>query len=312
MHAESYRRFTVAMLLCWSVLVPASASQDPPRTIFSSRSEVVVVHVTVLDGKAKLVSGLPQESFTVFEDGRPETVSFFHNEDNPVTVGLVLDCSGSMQRKRDAVIAAGIAFARSSHPKDEMFTVNFNEHVWSGLPSSVPFTTDAGELRQALERSGARGQTALFDGIQTALDHLNQGHEQKKVLIVVSDGGDNASRSTFEQVLDRAMRMDALIYAIGMYDEYDRDAKPDVLRKLARATGGQAYFPRDPDHATRILEQIAHDIRSGYTIGYVPSAPAEGYRAIRVEARSPDGRKLGVRARSGYIARTGPHTHDRH
>ena len=300
------------MLTCGSILAPISAFQDPPRTVFSSGSEVVVVHVAVLDGKSQLVSGLPQEAFRVFENGQPETVSFFHNEDNPVTVGLVLDCSGSMLRKREAVIAAGLAFARSSHPRDEMFTVNFNEHVWNGLPPSLPFTTDIGELRTALERSTARGQTALFDGLRTALTHLEKGHEPKKALIVVSDGGDNASATTFADVHDMALRMDAIIYTIGIRDQYDKDAKPDVLRKLARATGGEAYFPRKLEEVTDLLERIARDIRSGYTLGYIPPPGAEGFRAIRVEVHPGDGRKLSVRARSGYLAGFTSARHDRH
>ena len=300
------------MLTCGSILAPISAFQDPPRTVFSSGSEVVVVHVAVLDGKSQLVSGLPQEAFRVFENGQPEAVSFFHNEDNPVTVGLVLDCSGSMLRKREAVIAAGLAFARSSHPRDEMFTVNFNEHVWNGLPPSLPFTTDIGELRTALERSTARGQTAMFDGLRTALTHLEKGHEPKKALIVVSDGGDNASATTFADVHDMALRMDAIIYTIGIRDQYDKDAKPDVLRKLARATGGEAYFPRKLEEVTDVLERIARDIRSGYTLGYIPPAGAEGFRAIRVEVHPADGRKLSVRARSGYLAGFTSARHDRH
>jgi Ca-activated chloride channel homolog len=309
-HAET-SRLVVASLLLWSVLVPASAFQDPPRKVFSSRSEVVIVHVSVLDRKGQLVPGLPREAFAVFENGQPAAVSFFHNEDNPVTVGLVIDCSGSMQRKRDAVIAAGLAFARSSHPQDELFTVNFNEQVWNGLPPSTPFTTDFEQLRKALQRTTTRGQTALFDGIQTALTHLGEGHLQKKVLIVVSDGGDNASTTKFEGVLDAALRMDTVIYAIGMYDEYDRDAKPALLRKLAKATGGEAYFPSDPAESTNILERIAREIRSGYTLGYIPAAGAAGYRAIRVDVRPPDGRKLSVRARSGYMAEASAEIHDR-
>jgi len=309
-HAGAFR-LAGALLLFWSVLVPASAFQDPPRKVFSSRSEVVIVHVSVLDRKAQLVAGLPREAFSVFENGQPTTVSFFHNEDNPVTVGLVIDCSGSMQRKRDDVIAAGLAFARSSHPQDEMFTVNFNEQVWKGLPPSTPFTTDFEQLRAALQRSTTRGQTALFDGVRTALTHLGEGHLQKKVLIVVSDGGDNASTTRFEDVLNAAQTVDAVVYAIGMYDDYDRDAKPELLRKLARATGGAAYFPKNPADATNILERIAREIRSGYTLGYVPAGGGEGYRAIRVEVRSPDGRKLSVRARTGYIAGASAENHDR-
>jgi Ca-activated chloride channel homolog len=311
-HAGMYRSRTLSvLLLCGSILAPAAAFQDPPPTVFSSRSEAVVVHVTVQDDRSRLVAGLPQDAFTVFENGQPQTVTFFQNEDNPVTVGLVLDCSTSMQRKRDAVIAAGLAFARSSHPADELFTVNFNEQVWSGLPASVPFTTDVEQLRAALQRSSARGRTAMFDAVQFALKHLQKGQRQKKVLILVSDGGDNASRATLQDVLGAALRADAVIYAISIYDQYDSGAKPDVLRKLTRATGGKAYFPRDAEDAPAVLTRIAEDIRSGYTIGYIPAATGDGYRSIRVDVHPPDGRKLSVRARTGYMAGPSIARHDR-
>jgi VWFA-related protein len=301
--AEQYRSWmTSVLLLCGLILAPAAAFQEPPHTVFSSRSEAVVVHATVHDGKSRLIAGLPQEAFTVFENGQPQAVTFFQNQDNPVTVGLVLDCSTSMQRKRDAVIAAGLAFARSSHPADELFTVNFNEQVWPGLPASVPFTTDVEELRSALQRSSARGRTAMFDAVQFALKHLQKGQRQKKVIILVSDGGDNASRATLQDVLGAALRTDAVIYAISIYDQYDTTAKPEVLRKLTRATGGQAYFPRDAEDAPAVLTRIAEDIRGGYTIGYIPSTTGDGYRAIRVDVRSSDGRRLSVRARTGYMA----------
>jgi Ca-activated chloride channel homolog len=305
-HAERFRNWMIAALLCGSSLGPASAAQDPPHTIFSSRSEVVLVHVSVLDGKSRLVPGLPQEAFTVFENGQPQPITFFHNDDNPVTVGLVLDCSTSMQRKREAIIAAGIAFAQSSHPSDELFTVNFNEQVWSGLPASVPFTSDVEQLRNALQRSGARGRTALFDAMQFALGHLQKGQRPKKVLIVVSDGGDNASRATFDDVLQAAQRSDGIIYALSLHDQYDDDARPEVLRRLTRATGGKAYFPRDPSDSSAVLTQIAEEIRSGYTLGYVPPATGDGYRAIRIDVRPADGRRLSVRARPGYTV--GPAT----
>lgn len=311
MHMRASRGLSIAMLLCLPVLAPAPASQDPPPKVFASRSEVVVVHVSVRDRKLHLVSGLPRDAFSVFENGQPQAVTFFENEDHPVTVGLVVDSSGSMHRKREDVIAAGLAFARSSHPKDELFTINFNESVWEGLPPSVPFTTDIEQLRRALLRSTARGQTALFDAIRASLTHLDQGREAKKVLIVVSDGGDNASKTTYADVLDAALRMDAIIYTIGIYDEYERDAKPELLKKLAESTGGAAFFPRDPSEATQILERIAAEIRSGYTLGYVPSSNTSGYRAIRVDVRAPDGRKLTVRARSGYVAGPPADHHDR-
>jgi Ca-activated chloride channel homolog len=182
--------------------------------------------------------------------------------------------------------------------------------VWDGLPPSMPFTTNVDDLRAALGRTTARGKTALFDALRSALKHLNDGHEQKKVLILVSDGGDNASASTFEDVLGLALRMDALIYTISIPDQYDTDAKPDVLKKLARATGGEAFFPRKLDEVSEALQRIAHDIRSGYTLGYSPSHDTPGYRPIRVEVKSAGGKKLNVRARSGYIA-PDSHHHDR-
>lgn len=312
MQSVNARRVVVACVLALPLGLPASRSyaQDaPPRPVFSSRSDLVVLHVTVLDGKSGFVSGLPREAFTVYEDGRPQQIEFFSNEDSPVTVGLVIDSSGSMQRKRQAVIAAGLAFAQSSHPQDEMFTVHFNEHVWPGLPSGQAFTSDPSELRAALERSGARGRTALFDALAYALRHLDRGREQKKVLVVVGDGGDNASTTGFEAILDRAHRADAVIYAIGLSDQYDRDAKPEILRQLARATGGEAFVIRNAgghrSRITAILSRIARDIRSGYTIGYSPSrevgAAGEGFRSIKVEVSTPGRRELTVRARSGYV-----------
>jgi VWFA-related protein len=303
------RLSATALLICLPVLVSASADQQPggqgvPRKVFSSKSEVVMVHVTVRDRKSRLVAGLPREAFSIFENGQPQTLAYFENEDRPVTIGLVVDSSGSMQRKRDDVIAAGLAFARSSHPQDEMFTVSFNEQVWKGLPPSIPFTTDFEELRRALLRSGARGQTALFDAVTVALQHLEQGHDEKKVLIVVSDGGDNASRTTYAEVLDTALRMDAVIYTIGVYDEYGQDAKPELLKKLADSTGGASFFPKEPTETMQILERVAAEIRSGYTLGYAPNATGSGFRPLRVEVHPPDGRKVTVRARSGYVAGT--------
>jgi Ca-activated chloride channel family protein len=313
MQSESARRTVcVACVLALLACVHAArtlAQDPPPRPVFSSRSDLVVLHVTVLDGRSGFVSGLPREAFRVYEDGRPQEIEFFSNEDSPVTVGLVIDSSGSMQRKREAVIAAGLAFAQSSHPQDEMFTVHFNERVWTGLPGNQPFTSDLSELRAALERSAARGRTAFFDAVTFALRHLETGHRQKKVLVVISDGGDNASTTTFEELLDRAHRADAVIYAIGLSDWYDREADPDVLRDLAKATGGEAFFVRNTerakDRATEILSRIARDIRSGYTIGYTPEreveADADGFRTVKVEVSAPDRRKLTVRARAGYV-----------
>lgn len=296
---------SIAAAVILQILAASSAAPQDQRAIFSSRSDLVVLHVSVLDRKSGFVPGLPRDAFTVYEDGRPQTIAFFRNEDSPVTVGLVIDSSASMLRKREALIAAGLAFAKSSRHDDELFVVHFNERVWMGLSSGRPFTSDAAELRSALQRSTARGRTALFDAIAAALTHLQQGTAQKKVLIVISDGGDNSSTTCFSDVLDMARRSDAVIYGIGLSDEYDSEADPDVLKQLARATGADAFFPSEVSDVTRILERIARDIRSGYTIGYVPAGPpAPGYHAVRVDVAS-DGRKFAVRARSGYTAGAG-------
>jgi VWFA-related protein len=285
-----------------SFLLGALLLQSPaagPQRLRAS-SELVVLNVTVVDGKSQYVGGLPREAFAIFENNRPQPLGFFENADTPATIGLVLDNSTSMSRRRDAVAAAGVSFAAASHPDDELFTINFNEHVWPGLPEGQLFTSDREELAHALLTMRTRGQTAFFDGLGAALRHLEQGHRQKKVLIVVSDGGDNASRSTFDNVLEAALRLDAVVYTISIRDEYDTDGRPDVLRKIAAATGGEAYFLRGVDGVAATFERIARDIRSGYVLGYTPEAGADGFRAIKVRVQPPDNRRLVVRCRSGY------------
>jgi Ca-activated chloride channel family protein len=292
----------VVLLASFSWCVARAATQDPrpERTVFASRADLVVVHVSVVDKKSGLVSGLPRESFAVYEDGRRQRIDFFLNEDTPATVGLVIDASMSMHRKREALVAGGMAFAQTTHSRDEIFTVHFNERVWFGLGADQPFTSDAGLLRTALQKSPARGKTALFDGVAAALGHVERGTSQKKALVVISDGGDNASRESFEDVLRLVNQSDALIYTICLRDEYDSDADPEALERLAAASGGIAFSPRRIGDVTKVLERIARDIHSGYTIGYVPAAARGGHRNVRVDVAAPNRRELVVRARSGY------------
>lgn len=286
--------------LLWYAARAATQEPQPGRAVFSSRADLVVLHVSVVDRKAGLVSGLPRESFTVYEDGQPQRIAFFSNEDSPATVGLVIDSSMSMRRKRDALIAAGVAFAQSTHPKDEIFSVHFNERVWFGLGPEQAFTSNPAQLRAALSTSTARGRTALFDALMAALQHVERGTSDKKALIVISDGGDNASRATFGEVLDTVNQSDAMIYTVCLTDEYDGDADPDKLEKLSKASGAMPFRPRDVNEVARILERVARDIHSGYTIGYVPAGSASGRRTITVEVAAPDRGRLSVRARSEY------------
>jgi VWFA-related protein len=288
-----------------ALLLGILIAQDPgPRPTFTSRADLVVLRVTVVDRRTGFVAGLPREAFVVRENGRVQPISVFAQNDTPVTVGLVIDNSTSMVPRRDAVRAAGLAFAQSSHPDDELFTINFNEAVWPGLPPGQPFTSDHAVLRDALSRTTARGKTALFDALLAALAHLDRGSQARKVLLLVSDGGDNASRARYPEVLDAALRRDVVIYTICLADKTDREANPKLLRELAKVTGGESFVPDSNDEITPTLERIAHDIRSSYTIGYAQpaGAGAGARRRIDVDLRGRQYDDFAVRARSLYIA----------
>ena len=223
-------------------------------------------------------------------------------------MGLVVDHSTTMRRKLAEVSAAARTFVRSSNREDEMFVVNFNEKVSLGLPGTIRFTNSTAELENAITAAPAGGETALYDGIAKGLEELQAGSRDKKVLIVVSDGGDNASAHSLAQVMKLARQSSAVIYTIGIFDEEDPDRNPGVLKRLAAATGGEAFFPDELSEVVAICERIARDIRRQYTIGYVPSNPAPDgtYRAIRVLARAKGHGRLSVRTRSGYLAGGAP------
>jgi Ca-activated chloride channel homolog len=293
--------------------VPPAAIQNqsapPPSqlTPYAIRSNVnlVVLRATVRDHKGAPVSGLTQESFQVYVDKVPQPIESFSHNDIPVTIGLVIDSSGSMHPKRAEVIDAAMAFVRSSNAEDQMFVVNFNEHVSMGLPANMPFTNDAAQLESALARHATTGMTALYDAVAVALDHLKKGKWDKKALIVVSDGGDNASKRNLAQVMSQVNQSDAVIYTLGVYEVTDEDRNPRVLRRLSGASGGEAFFPNTLQEILPICTQIAHDIRSQYTITFEPTNKKEdgAYRAIEVKAReSSSGRRLTVITRAGYTA----------
>ena len=265
-------------------------------------ANMVILSATVLDRHNIPVSGLDKGDFQVYEEGKLQQIMQFSHDDIPVTAGILVDNSGSMGPKRDGVIAAAMAFARSSNPQDQMFVVNFNDRVSFGLPPGMPFTDRQEELKLALSRIRTIGQTSLYDGIVDALDHLNQGTRDKKVLILISDGGDNVSKHSLAQALGMAKQTTAIIYAIGIFDEQDGDQNPTVLRRLARETGGEAFFPESSKEVISICEGIARDIRSQYTLAYVPAIAAEdgSYRTVEVRASAHGRGRLSVRTRAGY------------
>jgi Ca-activated chloride channel homolog len=284
--------------------LPGQTGSPPESSTISVDVNLVVLHATVLDRRGGFVSGLQKEDFHVYEDGSPQVIRVFDHEDVPVAVGLAVDNSGSMNRKRKDVTAAALAFVHSSNPRDEMFVVNFNERVSFGLPDTQLFSASAPGLEGALNGIPASGRTALYDAIEAGLNHLKKATLDKKVLIAISDGGDNASHYKLGQVLEDVGRSDAIVYMVGLFDEAEEGHNPGVLRKIARATGGEAFLPDEPSQIVPICEQIAADIRNQYTIGYVPSnQKLDGtQRTIKVTATGRHGEKLLVRTRAGYVA----------
>ncbi|HEY6617207.1 MAG TPA: VWA domain-containing protein [Vicinamibacterales bacterium] len=281
---------------------PQQTHEQP--TVLSIHTDLVTLPVTVVDRKGAFVTGLSQHHFTIYDNDESRPIQFFTNEDAPATIGLVIDSSGSMRGRREQIASAVTAFAAMSHPLDEFFTLNFNDRVWLGLPPSETFTADRTLLLAAISALPTEGMSALYDGLDRALDQLALGTHDRKALIVLSDGGDNASAQTLEGVIEHARRSSAAVYAVTLFDQDNHDARPRVLRKLARETGGDAFTPRRTSDVMDSFTQIARELRSVYTIGFVPPDTAEsGFRSIRVVADAGDGRQLIARTRAGYYAR---------
>jgi Ca-activated chloride channel family protein len=273
------------------------------RPTFSTESELVVIHATVEDRRGTPVSGLPRESFLVYEDNHPQQLEFFSSADAPATIGLLIDNSTSMASKRARVVTAATRFAELSNPADEVFVLAFNEQVRSAWGPRVLSEADAGDLRATLEQQiGARGQTALYDAIQSGLERASAGRHSRQVLVVVSDGRDTASQQTLDQVVASLTASRVMLYAVALFDSVDRDDNPKLLRRLSTLTGGETFVPDRADTVASALEHIARDIRATYTLGYTPTnASRDGaMRKLRVVARHPDGRPLKVQTRGGY------------
>jgi Ca-activated chloride channel family protein len=296
----------LGMALCFSTnrLVSSVSAQDADAPVFTTESSLVVLHVTVKDKQGHYIGGLTKDAFDVFEDGRPQPVAFFTAEDAPVSVGVLIDSSGSMYANRELVVTAATEFVERSNPKDEVFGLTFNETVVPALPEGTRFTSDAHVLRQALAATiKTRGRTALYDAIADGIEYLADGQYERKVLVVVSDGGDNASETTFEQILDKVRASNVVIHAVGLVDPIDPESNLKRLRQLAEASGGIAFRPADAHQVRDALERVALDIRSAYTVGYAPVDTATGgFRHIRAGVRAPNVKGVVVRTRAGYMA----------
>jgi VWFA-related protein len=299
------KRYLTAILLM-GLAAPASvvvAQKPDDPAVFRTDTRLVVLHATVVDKTGHLVTTLGQCAFQVYENGVQQQVKLFKREDIPVSMGLVVDNSGSMRDKRAKVAAAAQDLVKNSNSEDEVFVVNFTDDAFLDTPD---FTNDPKVLEQALNKIDSRGGTAMRDALRMSIDHIKgKAKKDKKVILVVTDGNDNASMITIENLVKAAQQSEVIIYAIGLLNEEERrEAKraKRALDALTESTGGQAWYPKDLNEVERITSQVARDVRNQYTIAYTPANQAlDGtFRQIRVVANGPN--RPSVRTRTGYYA----------
>src|SRR5215831_16896332 len=281
------------------------SSESGQSGVFVFRKDVdeVMLHATVVDDKQRIITNLDRAAFTVFEDGKPQSIISFHHVDIPVAMGIVIDNSGSMREKRAKVNQAALNLVRSSNPNDEVFIVNFNDEQYL----DQDFTHDLRKMKEALEKIDARGGTALYDAVVASADHLRQNARlEKKVIFLVTDGEDNASSETLEQAIKQLQQEGGpSVYTLGLLGDEDHPKRArKALQVIADHTGGIAFFPKTLDEVDAISRTIANDIRNQYAIGYKPTSPKKAgeFRQIRVEAKAKGHGKLVVRTKTGYYA----------
>lgn len=281
-----------------------ATAQDASDTVIRVDAPLVVLHASVRTASGRVVAGLQQRHFQLTEDGAPQTIRGFHSEDTPLAVGLVVDNSGSMREKLGEVFDAAAAFARLSNPDDRLFVVNFSDRPVFALPDTVLFTASPPVLERAIRSPVPSGKTALYDAIRAALAHLSASGAERKALLVISDGGDNASSSALNQTVDDVLRSDAAIYTLSLYDPDDRDRDGRFLRQIAKISGGESYFPTEAKAAVKACNEIAADLRAQYALSYTPAN--ENFdgkrRAIHLTVSGDRGQKFRVRTRTAYIA----------
>jgi Ca-activated chloride channel homolog len=296
--------FKMPTLVLCGVLVAATTGQptrqEQPATI---RLDVnlILLHAAVIDRAGQFVAGLAKRDFELLIDEAPRSITVFEPDDAPVAAGILVDNSASMIRKGPQVIAASLAFARASNRQDEMFVVHFSDQVRLGLPADKPFTGSISELETALLAFTGEGTTALYDAAALAIFHLHTTKLERKVLLIISDGGDNSSHEHLADVLQMAQKAGVLIYCVGIYDDADWDQNPRALTELAKLTGGKAFFPSELKDVTNICVKIAGDIRKQYTLGFVGQEDGE-YHRIKITAQNQAYGELRVQTRAGYFA----------
>ena len=286
---------------------PQTGVENPEDFRLRVETDLVVLHATVTDRSSRPIADLKQEHFRVFEDNVEQKIKVFKREDIPVSVGILVDNSGSMRDKRRGVNAAALKFVRSSNPKDEVFLVNFNDESYL----DTDFTDSVALLEEALERIDSRGGTAFYDAVHLGLRHLTEKASwDKKILLLITDGEDNASRISLEELVRAVQRSDVMIYTVGLLSgESSRSMRraKRALENIAKASGGSTFFPESLDEVSVVANDIANDIRNQYVLAYTPTNTVlDGkFRKVEVRLSAPRGHgRLAVRTRSGYYAGT--------
>lgn len=291
-----------AALAVATLFAPAAIRAQDDQSTFRADTRLVVLHASVVDGKGNLVTSLKKDDFKVFENSVEQQVKVFRREDVPVSMGLVIDNSGSMRDKRKKVEAAALALVKASNPQDEVLIVNFNDEAYE----DVPFTNDVKKMEEGLTKIDSRGGTAMRDALDLVIDHIKaKAKKDKKVIFIVTDGNDNTSSVSLEKLVQKghSAENNIVLYAIGLLSEEEhREAKKAkrALDSLTTASGGVAYYPKELAEVESLALQVAKDIRNQYIIAYSPTNQTldGSFRTIRVQTSH----KYSVRTRTGYYA----------
>jgi Ca-activated chloride channel family protein len=298
-------RFDISLACTVLAGLVVRAQEPPPEQEFTlyAATELVVLSVGVQDSHGANVRGLKASDFKIYEDGQIQTIKQFASEERPVTVGIVVDASGSMRKKQAEVITAALSFVKASNPQDEIFVVNFNDQASLGLPSNTPFSSDPGSLREALLGRYPAGRTALYDALTLAAKHLAEGKWERKALLLISDGGDNNSDQSFGDAVRAVEESGATLYNIGLFDPDEPEHNLGTLRRLSKMTGGETFVPMNLSEIGPLCLRVAADIRASYTLAYTPPQPEQHSkpRKLKVVATDPGAGKLMARTRTSYI-----------
>jgi len=294
-----------AMLALSGAWTQSAQETNPANHDFTlyANTDLLVLNIGVQDSHGANIKGLVAHNFKIYENGRLQPIKQFSSDERPVTVGIVVDASGSMRPKQAEVVAAALSFVHASNPEDEIFVVNFNDRASLSLPAATPFTNDPKQIELGLWDKKPEGKTALYDALALALKQIRKGKWEKKALLLISDGGDNNSKRTYREILQTVQESGVTIYTIGLFDEDDPDHNPSVLRHLSGISGGESFLPMELSEIDSLCRRIAADIRASYTVAYTPPLPEEhtAARKIKIVVTNPAGGKVNVHARASYV-----------